>query len=184
MSNQSFKEKVAIPYAEALLGYVQSFNLLDKATQDLSSISTVLSKSEDLELLLLNPLVRTSIKKNVLKELFQTQVSDFVMNFLFVLVDRRRISILDSIIKKYLELACILESTVVAEVYSAIDISELQQEDLINKVKLMTKSNKVKLTIIKDSDLIGGFIIKIGSKVVDVSLAGKLKQISLYLNVS
>ena len=46
----------------------------------------------------------------------------------------------------------------------------------------MTSSQNVKLVIEIDSSLIAGFTIKIGSKIIDASLSGKLKQISLYLN--
>nr|YP_010619848.1 ATP synthase CF1 subunit delta [Symphyocladia marchantioides]WAX03861.1 ATP synthase CF1 subunit delta [Symphyocladia marchantioides] len=184
MSNQSFKDKIATPYAEALIDHAQSLNLLTEVTKDLSSISTVLSESRDLQILLQNPLVNGVIKKEILKQLFENQVNTFVMNFLLVLVDRRRVALLHNIIQKYFDLICILESTTIAELYSAIDITEVQQEGLVQKIKSMTSSNQVKLVIRKDAELIGGFVIKIGSKIIDASLAGKLKRISLYLNTN
>nr|ARW69884.1 ATP synthase CF1 subunit delta [Polysiphonia teges] len=184
MSNQSFKEKVAKPYAEALIDYAQSINLLSQVTTELSSISAILSESQDLEIFLLNPLISNSIKKNVLKKLFENQVNDFIVKFLLVLVDRRRISFLNTIIEKYLELTYQLESLTIAELYSVVDINETQQENLVQKIKSMTSSQKVKLVIHKDPDLIGGFVIKIGSKIIDTSLAGRLKKISLYLDNS
>nr|YP_010618685.1 ATP synthase CF1 subunit delta [Rhodomelopsis africana]WAX02698.1 ATP synthase CF1 subunit delta [Rhodomelopsis africana] len=184
MSNQSFKEKIAVPYAEALIDHAQSLNLLNEATKDLSLISTVLSESKDLQIILQNPLINSFTKKEILKQLFENQINNFVMNFLLVLVDRQRVSFLHSIIKKYLELIYVLESTTIAELYSAIDVTEIQQESLIQKIKSMTNSNQVKLVIRKDADLIGGFVIKIGSKIIDASLAGKLKRISLYLDTN
>nr|YP_010619266.1 ATP synthase CF1 subunit delta [Amplisiphonia pacifica]WAX03279.1 ATP synthase CF1 subunit delta [Amplisiphonia pacifica] len=184
MSNQNFREKIATPYAEALIDHAQSLSLLTEATKDLSSISTVLSESKDLQTLLQNPLINGFIKKDILKRLFENQINNFVMNFLLVLVDKRRVSLLQSIIQKYLQLIYILESTTIAELYSAIDITETQQESLVQKIKLMTNSNQVKLVIRKDADLIGGFVIKIGSKIIDASIAGKLKRISLYLDTN
>ena len=78
----------------------------------------------------------------------------------------------------------LLESVTVAELYSVIDLSESQQHDLTKKLKLITDSKTVKLVINKDPNLIGGFVIKIGSKIIDASLSGKLKQMSLYLNAN
>nr|YP_009654360.1 ATP synthase CF1 subunit delta [Pleurostichidium falkenbergii]QCH39647.1 ATP synthase CF1 subunit delta [Pleurostichidium falkenbergii] len=184
MSNQSFKEKIAVPYAEALINHAQSVNLIDETTKDVSSVSTVLLKSEDLQVFLSNPLIGGFLKKNVLKQLFENQIHSSVINFLFILVDKRRISCLNIITEKYLNLVNVLESTTSAELYSAVDINEMQQESLIQKIKSMTNSTKVKLVMHKDADLMGGFILKIGSKIVDASLAGKLKSMSFYLNTN
>nr|YP_009399913.1 ATP synthase CF1 subunit delta [Tolypiocladia glomerulata]ARW69732.1 ATP synthase CF1 subunit delta [Tolypiocladia glomerulata] len=182
MSTQNFGEKVATPYAEALIAKAQKVECLDQYKIDLSSILSVLLKSKDLQIFLVNPLNSNINKKSVLKKLFDGQINSFIMNFLLVLVDRRRISFLKSIIEKYLEITYLLESVTIVELYSVVDFSEDQQNDLINKIKLATKSNEIKLISKKDPSLIGGFIIKIGSKVIDASLVGKLNKISSYLN--
>lgn len=182
MSNQSFEEKIAVPYAEALVANAKSLNLLNQYKNELSSILSILSESKDLNSFLLNPLTTGMAKKEVLKNLFENQVQSFIMNFLLVLVDRRRISFLKTIIKKYLEISYSLESITIVEISSAIDLDEKQQLNLTNKMKSLTGSNDIKLITHQDPSLIGGFIIKIGSKVIDASLVGKLKKISSYLN--
>lgn len=184
MSNQNAVNKVAMPYAEALLDIAQNANLLQETSKNLLSISMILSESQDLKILLSNPLINTSIKKDILQELFADQVHDFILNFLLILVDKRRISLLSTIIEKYLELNYDLESITVAELSSAVEFTEAQQKNLIDKIKIFTKSNNVKLVTTTDPNLIGGFIVKIGSKVIDASLAGKLRKISFYLNTN
>nr|YP_009395164.1 ATP synthase CF1 subunit delta [Bryothamnion seaforthii]ARW63932.1 ATP synthase CF1 subunit delta [Bryothamnion seaforthii] len=184
MSNQNLKEKIALPYAEALIDIAQKLGLLSETNNNLSSISMVLSQSKDLKLFLSNPLISKVVKKEVLKKLFQDQVNDFILNFLLVLVDRQRISFITTIIEKYLELSYQLESITIAEVSSAVELNESQQDSLIEKIQVITGTNRVKLVINNDPDLIGGFIIKIGSKIIDASLSGKLKNISFYLNTN
>lgn len=184
MSSQSFEEKVAIPYAEALVANAKSLDSLAQYKEELSSILSILLQSEDLQLFLLNPLISNITKKKVLKQLFEKQVQNFIMNFLLVLVDRRRISFLKTIIEKYLEIAYSLESITIVEVTSAIDLNDEQKFNLIDKIKSLTGSNEVKLLINCNPSLIGGFIIKIGSKVIDASLIGKLKKMSSYLNAN
>nr|YP_009397839.1 ATP synthase CF1 subunit delta [Sonderella linearis]ARW67025.1 ATP synthase CF1 subunit delta [Sonderella linearis] len=181
MNNQNVINKIAVPYAEALLEIAKKTNLLNETSKNLSSISVILSESKDLKDLLSNPLTNSSIKKDILNKLFSNQVNDFILNFLFVLVDRRRIVFLNVIIEKYLELTYKLESTTIAEFLSAVELNETQEQNLIDKIKLINKTSSVKLIKAIDPDLIGGFIIKIGSKVIDASLAGKLKKISLFL---
>ena len=63
-------------------------------------------------------------------------------------------------------------------------IPNMDEIAIIEKIKLITNSDNVKLVINIDSNLIGGFIVKIGSKVIDASLSGKLNQIAFYLNTN
>nr|QCI09062.1 ATP synthase CF1 subunit delta [Inkyuleea mariana] len=184
MSSQSLVSKIALPYAEALIDLAKDSDLIENTTKDLSLISKILSNSIDLQSFLSNPLIDSLAKKNVLNQLLLNQVNDFVLKFLLVLIDRRRISLLSTIIEKYLDLAYQIESIIIAEVSTAIEFTESQQDALIEKIKIITKSKKIKLIINIDSTLIGGFIIKIGSKIIDTSLSGKLKQMSFYLNTN
>nr|Q02849.1 RecName: Full=ATP synthase subunit delta, chloroplastic; AltName: Full=ATP synthase F(1) sector subunit delta; AltName: Full=F-type ATPase subunit delta [Antithamnion sp.]CAA44983.1 atpD [Antithamnion sp.] len=182
--SQSILYKIANPYADALLELSLLNNAMDKASSDLSMILEVISKSADLKLFLSNPLVEDNLKKNVLNQLFKDKVSDFIVKFLMVLVDRRRISMLHLIIDKYFSLVYKTESTILTEVITAIDLTEEQEIALINKIKVMTKGKNVKLITTIDQTLIGGFIVRIGSKVIDASLSGKLKQIAFYLETN
>nr|YP_010199386.1 ATP synthase CF1 subunit delta [Gracilariopsis tenuifrons]AXF36102.1 ATP synthase CF1 subunit delta [Gracilariopsis tenuifrons]UAD89244.1 ATP synthase CF1 subunit delta [Gracilariopsis tenuifrons] len=182
MSNQAVMSKVAMPYAEALVESARDSSLLDQINQDLSLISDILKKSEEIKSLFKNPLITVETKKSVVNKLFSTQVNDLVLKFLLVLIDRRRISLLDLIIEKYLQLVYQLEATVVAEISTPIVLTDIQETELINKIKDMSSSKTVKLVVKLDPDLIAGFIIKIGSKTIDTSLQGKLIHMTTYLN--
>lgn len=176
--------KVALPYAEALLESARDLNLVEKTNQDLSLISNILLQSKDFKFFLENPLITTTAKKNILNQLLFNQINGFVLKFLLVLVDRRRINLINVIIEKYLELAYKLDSTIIAKVSTAIAFTESQQEALIEKIKQITNSKQVKLKIKIDANLIGGFTLQIGSKIIDTSLSGKLKQMAFYLNAN
>nr|QCI06017.1 ATP synthase CF1 subunit delta [Delesseria sanguinea] len=184
MSSKNIVDKISVPYAEALLDLAKDSNLLSEAEQDLLFISTTLSNSKDLQLFLANPLINILVKKKVVNVLFKDNINDFILNFLLVLVDRRRIPLLITIINKYLELTYRLNAIKIVELYTSIEFSQTQQQTLVEKIKNITDSKNVKLVMTIDSSLIGGFIIKIGSKVIDASLAGKLRKISFYLNAS
>lgn len=184
MSNQGIIVKVTLPYAEALLESAQKSSIIDKTNQDLSMVCKVISESLELRLFLENPLITLKEKKNILKNLFLEQVTDLVLKFLFILVDKRRIALLNSITQKYLELAYQLNSVTIAKVRTAIAFTELQQSSLISKLQEITNSKEVKLVIMVDPSLLGGFIVQIGCKIIDMSLAGRLEQMSFYLKGS
>ena len=182
--SQNTLYKIASPYAEALLELSINSNSVDKTSQELSLIINIINESTDLKQFLSNPLINANKKKNVINKLFVTEVSNFVLKFLLVLIDRRRISLLNIIIDIYFNLVYKTESTVLTEVSSASSLTEVQQNALIDKIKIMTKSQNVKLVTTIDTSLIGGFIVKIGSKVIDASLSGKLKQLAFYLETN
>jgi F-type H+-transporting ATPase subunit delta len=183
MSSQALMAKISLPYAEALVALAQNTNTLEKINEDVSMVRQILGESDNLNIFLTNPLLSQASKKEVIKQLFSGQVSDTLLTFLFVLVDKKRIAYLDVVLDKYLELVCALESLTIASVISTSYFSDEQQEKLIEKLKSMTGSKKVKLEISVNPKLIGGFIVQVGSKVIDTSLHGQLEEIGYFLQV-
>lgn len=182
MSNTNLVKRISVPYAEALLEIAKDSNLLEETKKDLSAVYKTLSDFKDLQLFLANPLLEVEAKKALINKLFKSEVNQIILNFLFVLIHKRRISILQTIIDKYFELVYELESITVVELITAVEFNEIQINNLIEKIKVITNTKNIKLITNIDLSLIAGFILKIGSKVIDTSLSGKLKQISLYLN--
>ena len=182
MSSNSSSSKAAIPYAEALFESSKVMQLIDKTSQDLDLISITIERSNNLGSFLTNPLVIIDAKKNVLKDLFINQVGIHVLNFLFILIERRRIHLLNSIINCYLNLVNQLKLVTLVTIYTAIPLNEEQKQSLKTKLESITNSKAIQLVIDIKPDLIGGFVVKIGSKVIDMSIYGQLNQISSYLN--
>ncbi len=182
MSNTSFSVKVAEPYAEALFELSKLIQLIDRTSQDLKTVETIIKKSESLQSFLANPLIAINIKKTVLKNIFIDQVSTHVLNFLFILVERRRMILFNSIVNYYNNLVNELELVKLVTVYTVIPLNNEQKQALQNKLQIITNSKAIQLIIEIKSELIGGLIIKMGSKVIDMSIYGQLNQMSSYLN--
>jgi len=98
-----------------------------------------------------------------------------------LLVDRNRIGVLESIAQKFLELSYKQESIEIAKITSSIQLSAEQQKEIAEKLKIITGAKQIKLALKIDPQLIGGFTIEIGSKMIDTSIRGQLKQISALL---
>ena len=170
--------KVAVPYAEALLDLAKSTSSLKETTNDMNIISQFLTNSSDLKKFLSNPLIVRDAKKNVVKDILGEQVSEATLKFLLLLVDRNRIALIESITQKFLELSYKEESIEIAKVTSSVKLSAQQQKNLAEKLKVITGAKQIKLALKVDSQLIGGFTVEIGSKLIDTSIRGQLKQIS------
>lgn len=175
--------KIAQPYAEAFLELATK-DSVDTIINDLNYLALTLVSSGDLKKVLSNPLVNTVNKKSILKSIFNEKIDNKTLKFLFVLCDRGRISYLDSIVARAIELAYKAASIEIVKVTSAIAFTAGQQEALISKLKTLTGARQIKLEVDVNSTLIGGFVIQIGSRIIDTSLQGQLRQLSSYLGTS
>lgn len=175
--------KIAQPYAEAFLELATK-NSLETTINDLNCLSVALSGSNDLKKLLSNPLVNSENKKLIIKSIFSEKIDNTTLKFLLVLCDRGRISYLDSIVEKATELAYKAASIEIVQVTSATTLNSSQQESLISKLKKMTGAEQIKLEIKTNPNLIGGFVVQVGSKVIDTSIQGQLRDLSSYLGAS
>jgi F-type H+-transporting ATPase subunit delta len=171
---------VVEPYAEALMSIAQANNLAEPFGEDMRSLLNLMENSAELREFLGSPLIAADSKKAVMQQIVG-DVNPLMRHFLMLLVDRRRIAFLESVAKQYLVLLRKLNQTVLAEVTSAIALNEGQQQAVRDKVLAMTGAREVELALKVDPDLIGGVIIKVGSEVVDASLRGQLRRISVRL---
>jgi F-type H+-transporting ATPase subunit delta len=173
--------KVAEPYAEALLDLAKSTDSLKETTNDMNIVSQFLANSSDLKKFLGNPIITRDAKKNVVKDILGEQISASTLKFLLLLVDRGRIEILEGIAQKFIELSYKQESIESAKSTTSIPLSADQQKKNAEKLKVITGAKQIKLALKVDPQLIGGFTIEIGSKMIDTSIRGQLAQISSLL---
>ncbi len=174
--------EIVEPYAQALMSLAQTHNLTDGFGEQIGSLVSLLENSGDLRDFIGNPVIKDEDKKAVLRQIVGDDADAYLLKFLLLLVDKRRIVFLEGICQKYLELLRQLKKTVLAEVISATELDKSQQDSVAKKVKAMTKAQAVELKTKIDPDLIGGVIVKVGSQVLDASIRGQLRRISISLN--
>ncbi|MBV8884150.1 MAG: F0F1 ATP synthase subunit delta [Chroococcidiopsidaceae cyanobacterium CP_BM_RX_35] len=181
MKGSAMTTEVVEPYAQALMSVAQTHNLTEQIGADVGALLNLLGNSEELRNFIVNPVVKPENKKAVLQQVLGESINPFLRNFLLLLVDRRRIVLLEGICQQYLALLRQLNQTVLAEVISAVELTESQQQAVRDKVTAMTHAARVELETKLAPELIGGVIIKVGSQVVDASLRGQLRRLSLSL---
>jgi len=193
MSNKMSAMKIANPYAEAFfqLGlslYLKEDNpdLFYKLVFEIQDLLKLISEAPDLKEFLQNPLNSTKAKKLVLEKSFRQELSPHTINFLNLLVDKKRIGLIESIGKRFLEKAYDFVCIKFVEVWSTVELSSKQQKALINKINSMlgpvftdpyVQSANIQLSLKIDKKILGGLVIKIGSKVIDLSLRGDLERV-------
>ncbi|MGD2181034.1 ATP synthase F1 subunit delta [Lusitaniella coriacea] len=182
MKGSLLTEGIAEPYAQALMSIAQSNNSAEQLGEEIKALNALLENSPELRGFLKNPTLDDQKKKAVLLQIIGEDASPYFINFLKLLVDKRRIFVLEEITEAYLALLRDMNQTVLAEVTSAAELSDAQKEAVENRVKEMTDAAQVELKTSVDPALIGGVIVKVGSQVLDASLKGQLRRIGLQLS--
>jgi F-type H+-transporting ATPase subunit delta len=88
---------------------------------------------------------------------------------------------LDAVLDRTLELYREQRNIALASITSASALNEEQQAELSKKVQAVAGTDKLEINLSVDPTLIGGFVVKVGSKVIDASLAGQVRRLGLAL---
>ena len=178
MQDSIITSEVIEPYAQAYMSLAKEHNLVDRFSDDVSAILQLLSESEDLRGFVESPMIKPDVKKSVIRQVFGEQLHSYTLNFLLLLVDRGRLLFLSGICRQYQALVRKLKGIALAEVKAAVQLTADQEEQIRQKVQSFTGAQSVDLEVDVDPNLLGGVIIKVGSRVIDASLRGQLRKIS------
>jgi F-type H+-transporting ATPase subunit delta len=183
MSANPLASKIASPYARALFDFSVEKNIMHQITADFQNLETFLNEAAELKEYLNNPIVSQAAKREVLTKTLESQINTETFKFLIILINRDRINLLDAIINNYLELVYETASIKMIEVSTAIDFTDSQKSTLIKKLKELTNAREIRLVISVDPSLIGGFLIKTESKVINFTIKNQLEQLAKHLDV-
>jgi len=182
MSINPLAAKIAAPYARALFDFSVEKNIMHQITADFQNLDIFLNETVELTEYFNNPIVSKEAKREVLTKTLKSQINTETFKFLMILVNRDRINLLSSVISRYLELVYETASIKMIEVSTAFAFTNLQKNTLIKKLKELTKAREIRLVINVDPSLIGGFLIKTDSKVIDFSIKNQLQKLAKHLD--
>lgn len=170
---------IARPYAQAIFELAQEQSKLQDWSDMLQLVAAV-AANEDMRSVIGN----TSVTKDQLTELFlgvcKGKLTDEGENFIKLLVENRRLSVLPEIAQQYETLKAEAEKTIEAEVISAFEVSDAQKKLLQDQLKARM-GREVSLTCRVDESLLGGAVIKAGDTVIDGSTLGQIRKLSVKL---
>ncbi|MCC5909652.1 MAG: F0F1 ATP synthase subunit delta [Clostridiaceae bacterium] len=174
-------ELVAKRYAGALFDVAMEENKLQPIKEEMEFIETCLKENQDFAKLLNTPLIGSNEKKGVIKNVFENQLSNEVLNFLHILVDKGRTPYMHEIIKEFKKIADASKNMVEAIAITAIP---LEKETLLKlQVQLSMASGKnVQLKNEVDKTVIGGIFVQMGDKVIDGTLRNRLGHLKQQLS--
>jgi F-type H+-transporting ATPase subunit delta len=177
-ADDSMMASVAGRYASALYDLATEQNQVKAVEQELAGMQAMLDESTDLRRMVLSPVFTADEQTKALTAvLAKAGVGPLTSNFLKLIAKNRRLFALSDMIKNYRSLAARGRGEAQAEVTSAIALTEPQLAALRDNLRAAAGGKDVQVTTKVDPALLGGLIVKMGSRMVDSSIRTKLTSL-------
>ena len=167
---------LARPYAKAAFELARDKGAFDQWQRVLAALSGIAGQPQ-VQQLLKDPRVSTAQQAEVFIAAAGGALDQHAKNFVKVLAQYRRLSVLPAIEADFTQLRAIAENTVQAELRTAVEASDAQRQQIRAALKARL-GREVELNCVIDPDLIGGAQIRAGDLVIDSSVSGKLERLA------
>lgn len=170
---------LAARYAAALFDLADEKKQLDQVAADLSSLKSAIAGSDDLRRLIRSPVLGRAEQARAMQAVLEAAgASDLVRRFVGLVAQNRRLFVLSAMIDAYLSQLAERRGEMTAEVVSARPLSDAQR-DAVAETLRKAFGGKVAVDARVDRSLIGGLVVKVGSRLIDSSLRTKLQRLQL-----
>ena len=169
-------------YVNALFELCSEKNVINKVVNDFEMLQNLIKNNEEIRILISSPtigkLVQTKALIDILKK---AKAEKTTINFCGVLSKNGRIFLLEKMVEDFLKEVSRRAGEINIEVLSTYQLSNSEQEKLKKEISNKIGEKKISLLTQIDKSLIGGIILKIGSKMFDNSIKTKLKNLELVM---
>ncbi len=170
---------LAARYASALFDLATEGTSLDQTASDLTRLKDLLAQSPELRRFIRSPVLTRDQQDQVLNDLLQkVGVSDLVRRFIGLVAQKRRLFALGDMIDAFLTELAQREGKVSADVTVAQALTAEQSAAMSGAVKAAL-GDKVAITVTVEPELLGGMVVRVGSRMIDNSLRTKIDKLQL-----
>jgi F-type H+-transporting ATPase subunit delta len=171
--------EMAERYANALFGLAKEENAVDQVMADLDTVSGLLDESEELRRLTRSPVFSAEEQENAITAvLSRAGIGGLSLNFVRLVARNRRLFAIEGMIKGFRALVAADRGATTAEVTVAEELTEGRRAALAQALQQLT-GKSVDFNVKLDPKILGGLIVRLGSRMVDASLKTKLNSIKL-----
>ena len=174
---------VDLTYGTALVEAARDVGKEEQILEEAQAVVQLIEDEPDLHQFINYPGVSADEKKEVLKNIFEGRICEELLNFLYILVDKRRTMNFGRIVKVYKSLIEREEGVSYGTVYSVVKLSDERMAELEEQTSKLLQM-KVKLDNEIDPNLMAGFKILVEGKIIDASYRKKFDELASQMNLS
>lgn len=168
-------------YARSLFELAKDENSVAETEKELGRFATMLDESDDLKRLVSSPVFSAEDQLRAISAVIdKAGIKGLVGNFLRVVAQNRRLFAVPGMIASFREIAADARGEVTADVTSAHALSSDQEHELKATLKSVA-GRDVTINLTLDPTILGGLVVKMGSRQIDTSLKTKLNSLKLAL---
>lgn len=169
--------RLAGRYAKSLLDISLEQGALEKVYEDMLTLQSINKNSREFVSLLRSPVVTADKKNKVITAVTQGKISTLTATFIKLLVSKGRESVLPEIIKAFIGQYKKMKHIYPVTLTTASPVSEATKQTFIKKIRETSDMDQIELQTVVNENLIGGFTLQAGDKLIDASIAYDLRQI-------
>jgi F-type H+-transporting ATPase subunit delta len=172
---------VAERYASSLFDLARDAGSIEAVGADLERFQGLINESDDLKRLIVSPVFSAEDQLSAISAIAEKAgFTGLVANFLKVVAGNRRLFAVPGMVKGFQEFAARHRGEITADVASAHALTEAQTQELKAALKNVTGKD-VTVSVTVDPSILGGLIVKVGSRQIDTSIRTKLSNLKLAL---
>ena len=178
--DETFVSGVAGRYASALFSLAQENRQTEAVARSLTRLDALIGESPDLERLVRSPVFSAADQLKALDAIMEREgISGIAANFVRLVTSKRRLFYIRDMIRDYRRIYDASRGVTRAEATSATALTEENVAALKDQLRGAAGAGNVDLDVKIDPSIIGGLIVRLGSRMVDGSLRTKLNAIRL-----
>lgn len=163
-------------YAESLFDLAKEENKVTQYLDDIKLVGEVLDSDPQIVQFFNHVLIENDKKIQLLDQSFKGNVNQYVLNFLKLLVQSRRIRYIDDIVKSYIKLSNQYLGIEEGMIYTPYELTDQQIQD-IEKAISQKENKKVTLKVSIDPSLLGGIKVQIANRIYDGTIKNKVEML-------
>jgi len=170
--------RIAARYAKSLLGLSVERNELEKVFEDMQWLHSVCKSNRDFVNMLRSPVIKSDTKNKIVASITREQIGLLSGTFIQLLIQKGREGMLPEITHAFIEQYKEYKHIYSIKLTTATPVSEELKNRIVEHIRATTEMKKIELETAVKPDIIGGFVLQAGDKMVDASIAYDLREIA------
>lgn len=171
-----YHSQINVRYAKSLFLLAKEKKMVDEIRNDVDLIYQSLDEIPEITVLLEHPVIKTIRKKAVLTDLFAKKINNHTLSFLYLILKNKRENHLKGILRNYIDIYRDYKNIKTADITTAYELSDKEKKNIIAAIEKKFNAT-IDLNANVNKELIGGLIIQVDNKQLDLSVANYLNNL-------